>query len=382
MGLRSPAGGGTPANVIQCETRRRLAPVAYVASALKVLDIPRDTVIKRIAMYLYGSVLTTYASGSPTATVFGAASELCPRIDVVIDGQRTVKSIQPHMQEMLNHLYSGNRPIRGHIVGTAITTQLAGTENPSGAAFLYPSTTDTLVVNEAFDIHFEMPWSYALGREATMLNTKNVSSAEMRFNFSAIENLQVPGGTAPVVYTAVDLNFAATLIEARDVPSDQQFFDFKETISRYNYSGETLESQLDLPRGNALAGVGIQVRNGGAARGPVDRGLRDISLQVNGQQVLQKTTFRELQVDNKERYGCNDPVASSLHSLQGFAFMNLLKNGDIRSALNTSIGAGVDRVTLNVNTAPSSGSDSATYTTNPMEVSVWAMEIAATPVKA
>ncbi|MGE4109031.1 MAG: hypothetical protein AB7F66_17670 [Bacteriovoracia bacterium] len=379
MGLRSPAAGGQ--NVIQCETRRRLQTVAYVSNTVRVLDIPRDTVIKRAAFYLVGSTVVTYASGSPTATVTGAAEALCPRIDCVIDGQRTVKSITPHIQEMLNMIYSTDRPIRAHSVGTAITTQLAGTENPRGAAFLYPSTTDTLVINEAFTVHFEMPWAYDMGRSATMLNVKNVSSAEFRFSFGSTDGLQVPGGSVSLAYSAIDLNFGVTLIEARDVPADAPLLDFKETVSRYTYSGETLDSQIDLPRGNALAGVGIFVRNGGAARAPFDRGLRDIMLQVNGQQTLQKTNFRELQVDNKERYGLNDQVASGLHALQGFAFMNLLKNGDIRTALNTTIGAGVDRVTLNVNTAPSSGSDNATYSTNPMEVSVWSMEIAAVPVR-
>lgn len=383
MGLRTNGDASQAAqnqNLIQCETRRRLAPVSFTASQLQTRDIPRDTVIKRMHLKLEGAFIPTYGSGSPTYSPSGMFERLCGRIDVVIDGQRTVKSISPAMQRGMNSIYFGNPPRRAYAnPGATLTTNLGATEWVSGTV-AYPSSTEYTIIEESICVHFEMPWAYDMGREATYLNVKSVSSADIRFNFGAFENLQTDGVGATVTYGTSTLAVVPTLVEARQIPSNQQFYDFKETVKRETITAEVRDKLIDLPRGNGLAGVMIQVKNGASSLALSDRGLRDIQLLVNGQQVLQRTTFHDLQDDNQLRFGCNDPRASSLHSLQGQAYMNLLLNGDIRTALNTSIGAGVDNVSLAVTSAPSSGIDAATYT-NGMEVSVLSQEIAAVPAK-
>ena len=374
-------GAAQPQNILTAEARRRLAPVLFAENTVKTSDLPRDTVLKRIHMDLQGTFVVTYASGSPIAHSKGVAAQICPRLDVIIDGQRTVKSIDIYMQEMMNALQFGVRPRRAYSTGASVTTDRAGTETYSGAAFVYPATTQTVLINEHFVINFENPWAYDLGREATMLNIKNVSSAEIRYNFAAASSVQRDESSpVSITYSSLNMYFTPTLIEAREVPSDQQFLDFKETVKRQSFSAEVRDSLIDLPRGNALAGIALLVRDGDATRSLRDRGLRDIQLLINGQSIIQRSTFVELQDSVQARYGVYDPLASNDHMLEGFAFMNLLKNGDIRSAINTSIGAGVDQIQLAVTTAPSSGNDAATYT-NTLEVSVLAMEIAGTPAK-
>lgn len=369
-------------NILTAEARRRLSPVLYAESTVKTTDLPRDTVIKRIEIDLMGTFVVTYASGSPVAHSKGVAAQICPRLDVIIDGQRTVKSVDIHMLELMNSLQYGSRPRRAYSTGASITTERAGTESYSGAAFVYPATTQTVLVNEKFILNFENPFAYDMGREATMLNIKNVSSAEIRYNFAAASNVQRDESSAvAVTYSSLNLHFTPTLVEAREIPSNAQFLDFKETVKRTSFSSEVRDSLIDLPRGNGLAGLAIMVRDGDANRTLVDRGLRDLQLLINGQSIVQRTTFVELQDSNLARYGVYSPLASGVHLLKGFAFMNLLKNGDIRSAINTSIGAGVDQIQLAVTTAPTSGNDAATYT-NTMEVSVMSMEIAGTPPKA
>lgn len=371
--------GATAANIITAECRRELSPVAYAANRSVTAELPRDTVVKRIAIDLQGYAVTTYASGSPVASEFGPTERMCPRIDLLIDGQRLVKSISPEIQVKLNALYAGNHPRRAYRNGTT-TSRRAATEAPSGAAFVYGATTEDLVINEHFEIHCEMPWAYGFGRESTMLQLKDVSSASLIFNFGSIESLLADGNSAPVVTSAIDFNFFPTLIEAREVPRDYTGFDFKESFTRYNYSGQVTDSEIQLPRGNGLAGVAMMARNGGSTRLKMDRLVRGLALEINGQQALQRIAeYYHLQDDNQCRYGANDPLASSDHSLEGFAFMNLLKNGDLRSALNTSLGAGVDQVRLKVTTASTSAPDAATYTTNPAELTVLAQEIAAVP---
>lgn len=381
-GMQQSGSAQAVGSVISAETRRRLSPVAFASSQTKASELPRDTVIKRCELHLAGQHDVTYSSGSPVLNQEGYW-RLVPQIQVIIDGQRTVKSIDPYMQRFLNSLYAGNPPRRAYSSGSAAayTTLLPATEWVSGTV-AYPSTTQFILINECIVMHFEMPWAYSLGREATMLNIKDVSSAEIRYSFASMDQIQ-RDETSPVsvTYANIDINITPTIIEARAVPRDQQFFDFKETVTRFNFTGEVRDSEIQLPRGNALAGIAFKVRNGSANRNLVDRGLRDIQLQVNGQQVLQRTTFHELQDDNQARYGMNDVRASSRHAMEGLAFMNLLINGRIDSALNTTLGAGVDQVRALVTTAPASGTDANTYT-NPLEVSVWSQEIAAVPAKA
>ena len=368
-------------NVIGAESRRRLAQVSFESSKLKTLDLPRDTVVKRANVQLRGSETVTFAAGSPVFSERGLMQRLCPRIDVVIDGQRSVKSIDPYMQQCLNHIYTGNRPVRRYSTSaSAFTTLIAGTDWVNGTVN-YPATTQYFLINESIDIHFEMPWAYGLGRESTMLNLKDVSSAEMRFNFASSDNQQRDESSpASVTYSNIDLNFVVTLIEARSVPRDQQFYDFKETVKRVTYTGETRDSLIDLNRGNALAGLAFMAQNGDANKSLGDRVIRDLALLINGQQIVQKTDFHELQIANQNRYGSNDAISSGNHALKGFAFMNLLINGRLDSAINTSIGAGVDQIQAQVTTAPASGVDANTYGT--VELAVWQMEVAAVPLKA
>jgi len=368
-------------NIIQAESRRRLSPVSFSSGQLRTLDLPRDTVVKRMEVSLEGSFIVNIASGS---ALFQDdwMSKLCNRMDVVIDGQRTVKSLDFEIQRYLNNIYSGNYPRRRYGTAATLTTLQGSTEWLYGTV-AYPATTEYFWIDEAVTVHFEMPLSYAYDqRMATLLNIKDVSSAEVRFSLANIENLLQFGNAASITsYTDVNLNFICTLIENRSVPREQQFFDFKETVKRTSYSAQVSGSLIELNRGNALAGVSMMVKNGNANKTLSDVAVTDIALLVNGQQIIQSTKYKDLQKSNQGRHGVNDLIASSNHVSQGHAFMNLIQSGRIDSSLNTSIGQGVDQVQLQVSTAASSGVDPATYT-NGVEISLHQMEIAAVPMKA
>ncbi len=384
MSQGSPQGGPiNMGNILACEARRRLSPVSFSNSQLRTLDLPRDTVVKRAEIYLNGVFTTGYSSGSPVFSERGIFQRICPRIDVVIDGQRTVKSIDPYMQRYMNNIYSGNYPIRRYDQPGASVTSLLGDTDWVAGTVAYPTDTQYQVIEEALTIHFECPLSYAYDqRFATLLNIKDVSSAEMRFTMADISNVQSNSTSATVTYAAVDLSFAVTLIENRAIPRDAQFFDFKETVKRVSYTAEVRESLVDLNRGNGLAGLALMAIDGDTGRTLRDRAIRDLGLIVNGQQIIQRTTFNELQKSNASRFGLNDTMISAgQHPARGMAFMNLINGGRIDSALNTSIGAGVDQVQLQVSTGSTAAPDAVTYT-NSLELSVLQQEIASVPVKA
>lgn len=371
-----------PGALIQSERRRRLQPVSFVENQVKTLDIPRDTVIKRIEFRMNGYLSMTYSSGSPVADFAGGASRLCPRLDIIIDGNRTVKSVDIYMLEKEQLLWSGILGERAYTdtgAATTPTTKLAGTEASLGAPFVYPTSTYYIVLNESWSIYFEMPWADYFGREATLLNVKGVSSAEIRYNFAAASNLQrYESSPVSVTYGGISLDFVATLIEAADVPREAQFFDYKQSVKRVQFSSESRDSLVDLPKGNMLANVAFLVRNGDANKLLSDKALLDIKLLLNGTQLIQSTTFLELQQSNRMRYGVDAKKTSGNHALMGYAFMNLIKNGDIRTALDTRVSAGVDQVQLQLTTAASSGTDAATYT-NPVEISIQTGEVVGMP---
>lgn len=371
---------------VSAEVRRRLSPVPFVSSRQASLDIPRDTVIKRIEFRLTGYFCVTYASGSPIADPVGVASRLCPRLDLVADGSRTIKSVDIYMLEKEQLLLQGVQPERAYTktaATTAPTSIVAAAEAAYGSPFDYDATTKYNVVNESFVMHLENPWAYDAGREATMLNTKRLSSCELRFNFVDISRLQEEGGAVAVTYSDINLSFSVTLVEASEVPAEAKFWDWKQSVKRVQFTAESRDALIDLPRGNLLCGIGFLVRDGGTNKLLSDTALKDIKLMINGQRLIQSTTLIELQqAGNRSRYGIvANKVAPSfgrttvLHPLQGFAYMNLLKNGDIRSAIDTSNTAGVDQIQLQVTTAASSGMDAATYTTNPVEVSIMTSEV-------
>jgi hypothetical protein len=55
-------------SVIQASRRRKLQQLAFQESVGLTRDLPKDTVLRALEITLSGSVVTTYASGSP---VFG-----------------------------------------------------------------------------------------------------------------------------------------------------------------------------------------------------------------------------------------------------------------------------------------------------------------------
>lgn len=366
---------------ISAEKRRRLSPVSYSTSNLyQTLDLPKDTSVKYIDLRCVGVFQVTYATGAPVADSGGFMARLCNRLDVQVDGSDYVKSIDLYMQSKFNLLESAIQPERAYSSSAgAPTTRVAGTESASGAPFVYPATTQYVLVNESVKIHMECWPAYSLGKEGTVLNLRGRSSALMAFNFTDISNLQrAEAAPVSITYGSVDVQFVPTLLEAPEIPATENFPYFKESVRRYTYNGEQRDTLIDLPRGNLLTGIGFLVRNGDANKSLSDIALTDIGLRINGSQILQQTKFLELQQGNRSRYGISAPKTGGVHSLLGFAHMNLLKNGDIRSAVNTTQQAGVDQIQLQISTAASAGNDAATYT-NPVEVSVWTQEIQAAP---
>lgn len=364
------------------ETRRKLATANYVANTPAVIDIPRDTCIKRIALNIVLGCTATYVSGAPTISPFGAIARMCPNFYLVADGSRNIKVLDLFMQRCMNALSYGGFPRRAYRTGASLTStnNFANTEWFSGA-IAYGATTQDIIINESLIIDFEQPLAYDAGRDISQLYTKNLSTCNMTFGFGSIDNLQTTGVAAPVVYTNVTLQVIPTIIENREGGLAQGAFDFSETVIRKQYSSQQTLATIDLNTGNKIVGLGFMAQNGDSALSLADNVLTDIQLSVNGVNAIQTTTFRDLMNDNKGRYGVGgDQYATLLHGLTGFAYMNLLKNGSALSGVDASFRAGVSQVQVAVSTGASSGVNAVTYT-NPVTISVLQQQLVPVPTK-
>lgn len=359
----------------QTERQRKLQALTFQESQILSRDLPRDTVLKSLQLRLSGSVVTTFASGTPVADAFSTFQNLVPRIDVVVNGSRTVKSISPYLLRMQQLLTT---KILGERKSSAGAAAAAGNNPTVDAGFTYGTTTQITTAAETIYLPFEQVFcDLGKGREATWLNLKGAASAELRLTCAAFSSLLGFGNTAPVVYTSSTFTVDITTIEAQDVPANINFSDWKQTIKELTFAAETTNYAIEINKGNKLSAIALLARDGAAGSTTTATGklrsnlaLRALSLKLNGQIDIKSTTFMNLQAENRSRYGINAPLASNVSLLDGYARMDLIARNDITTALDCRPPA-VDNVQLIVDT---SNSTDVSYT-NPVSVTVLTEEI-------
>lgn len=359
----------------QSERQRPLQALTFAESQQLSRDLPRDTVLKSVQLRLSGSVVTTFASGTPVADARSTFDNLISRIDVTVNGSRVVKSVRPHMMRIQQLLTTG---ILGERKSSAGAAAAAGNNPTVDAGFAYGTTGQTSTAAETIFVPFEHVYcEVGLGREATWLNLKGASSAELKLTTSAFSALLGFGNTAPVVYSANTFIIDVVTREAQDVPPQIAFSDWKQTLKNVQFSAETSDSAIDLQKGNKLSGVMIFATDGAAGTATTASGkmasnlaVTKLNLKVNGQTDIKNTSFLQLQAENRGQYGVSAPFASNVSLLDGIAHMNLLARRDITTALDCRQPI-VDSVQLIMSTAPSG---TVSYT-NPVNVSIQTEEI-------
>lgn len=384
QGVFNPSAG-----FLNAEARRTLSSPTY-GTAPSTVPVQRDTVVKRMMLKLILSTDVTYAAGSPTTSTQGVFDRICPRVELNVNGNRIVKSVRPHIARLNSMLVNGCLPRRAFWTGAAAPTVTRPAQEWYAGTVPYPATTQFMLFNEAFELSFENPWGYGGSRYMTELDIRDVASCDLWFYWAAITNLQQDGVGATVAYANSSVQIIPQIIENRARPrpqAGQVLFDYVETSFSRSYSGQANNQQIDLQTGNYLMGLGIFVNNGDTNLLPASNLLQQISLMINGSSAIQgPVSHADLLDSNQCRFGVPSPLAPRYNStstlvaavnvepLQGFGHMNLVRNGDWNTAINTSRQAGVDAVKLQFNTPAATGVDAADYT-SPMQVTVHTHEI-------
>jgi len=359
------------------ERKRKLQSVVFQENQILSRDLPRDTVLKGLQLRLSGSVITTFASGTPVSDSFSTFDNLIPRVDVVVNGSRVVKSVRPfamRMQQLFTTQVLAERK------SSAAASAALGNNPTADAGFTYGSTTNLTTASETIYLPFEMVYcDIGMGREATWLNLKGVASAELKLTCAAFSTLLGFGNTAPVVFTSSTFAVEIVTSEAQDVPPQIVFSDWKQTTKELTFSAETTNYAIDINRGNRLSGIMLIGRDGAAGSATTASGklrsnllVTNFSLKVNGQSDIISSTFLSQQSLNRAQYGVNAPYASNVSLIDGVCHINLLARKDISTSLDVSPPM-VDNVQLFVDTG---NSTNVSYT-NPASLTVMTEEIVA-----
>lgn len=373
---------------LNAEARRTIDSPTFGTSPSSV-RIPTDTVIKRMYIKLIASFDVTYSSGSPTTSPEGLFGRICPQIEVNVNGNRIIKSVNPNLMRMHNILINGSLPRRAYtLVGASAPTVTRASREWVAGTVAFATTTQFMLFNEGFEMFFENPFGYAGSRYMSELDVRDIASADLRFYWAPLTEAQGQGVGATVTYGNSSIVVKNQMIENRARPrpqAGQTLFDYVESTISKQYTGQGSQ-QINLQTGNYLQAIGIQCKNGDSLFTPVENLLTSIALKINGATALQgPVSHQDLQDSNISRYGAPDDMGfaaylatiasvADVHPLRGFALMNLIRNGSWDTSLNTSRQNGVDSCNLEFNTPLSTGTDPATYT-NPLVVTAHTHEI-------
>jgi hypothetical protein len=370
------------AGYLNAEARRSLDTANFSANRVVSVQCPRDTVLKRMLLKLVSSFDNVYASGTPLFTEMGAFSSIVPQVELIVNGNRVIKSVNPYMLRMHGMIDGGGIPRRAYTHGAAAATTARASREWLASTLATPATTQYTLFEEVVPLSFELPWNY-IGTSGydTELDIRDVASCDLKFYFGAMANLLQFGNTAPITYggvanaTSVSTQIVENRARPRPKPGDVLFDYVESTITR-NIAGQQTGYQIELQTGNYLAALGFLVRNGDANTSLHDSIISGLTMKINGSSAVQgPVKYQDLQDDNVNRYDVTDPLGfadmaatiasvASAHPMKGFAFMNLLRNGSWNTAINTSRASGIDTCKLEFNTAATTGNDAATYTNN------------------
>lgn len=343
---------------IDSESTRRVASQSFAPSSVMSFRLPEDTTLRALQIRVSGSIVTTFASGTPVADDFGPLDNLISSIQIRVGGSDSIKTITPRMAAFHQLLAQKQRGERKASAGAAAATADDVTADVS--AFVYGTTTQITSLAESLTIFFECPL-VDYGQERTWLNLRGIVGSDLILTTKAYSALLGFGNTAPVVYSDSTLQINVRLIEARTVEQGRRFDTWKETYQIEPFTATASSRVIEINKGQKIIGLSFLARDGASGTTTTASGLLasdklidQMKLMLNGSFYPRNETWQELQADNRARYGLNAPYVSNKSILQGYAYMDLTQYKVLKTALDAR---NLDNVQLEVSTK-----SAATYT--------------------
>lgn len=327
---------GVMTQIPRAERQRILEPIDFKEGQVLSRDLPKDTVLKHLILRLSGAVQTTYASDTPIANAESTFDSIISRIDVKINGGTTVKSVRPHLmhvQQLFSTLIQAERKAEAKAAPSNVPNPV------TEGGFVYGTTGQFTEVAETVLVSFQNVYAKRYnhtqyGPESTWLNLKQVSSATVELNCGNFKSLQNAATTnVAVTYANNTFKVHVQTVEAQDVPANFNFTLWKQTTREVTFSGPVTDYAIDINKGNRLQGIMLFAKDGSNNKLASNLLIKDVALVLNGQTTIKKSRFLDLQADNRSRFGVDAKFAGGVSRLDGVAYLDLLQDGDLSSAL-------------------------------------------------
>jgi hypothetical protein len=321
-------------------SQRKYGTLTYQESSTQTMRIPTDSFIEYIDILIFGTVTTTFGSGTPVSAPTAFLDIMIPAITVRANN-RTVKSIRPYMMRMYNTLCMGITPRRAASAGAAAAPI---TDNVTAdARWAWGTTGQYTSALESIQIPFAVPRKIAENGLSTLLKTKGLSNAELVFDMGAMAPLNTETDQASVVvYT--NKNFTIDVIASEiDLPEGTPTMDFTQTTYTDQIPSQATLRQLQLSRGNILLGFGMLVETNTGGTDSVDvknnlsnTGVTAFGLQVNGNTypLDPATRFSQKQNEMFKRFGISAAFTTNVSQLDGYTYVDFVSDRNINAGLD------------------------------------------------
>lgn len=301
---------------------------------------------------LYGYLIATYASGTPAARQGSLINSLFSSIQVVIEGV-PVKSGSPEMFRFFAYLVNQFAPALRATSGATATDYPLTDLASSAVSATFGTTGQYQNFYEEGVIYAENMYCEQIHeRLSTVIRTKGLSDAYVRFEQSSPNNILDSANTAPVVYTSLStLNLRLDIEELKEsVPGELdnvQFYGSLETFYQkektITFNGAVDGQQYDmLGIGGRVMGKNFVLRDGAAgstttatAKQKNDLILTKIEFISDDDKRYGETTWKVMKSLMYRRWAVSAPLASSLCETTGFNHLSWVKSR-MSEAINLS----------------------------------------------
>lgn len=278
---------------------RQIGTVTGGASQVKSLDLPRKNFYSNLSLRLHSNYTIT-TLGSPVYRSW-APAHMLDRIEVIADGNDTIKSINARALLLKNFFNNGKAPIMTNDV-------LAADATNHGYVTL--------------DLPFAMPRSV---REIdTMLPSGKLSTFELRLTF----------GPADAIFSTVPTAYTNTLMEVdvglkEKIPQDAKDYVtgvYKEMTLEKLITAVSSEFQFLLPVGNHYRGFLIECISDGI---PVDTLITEFQIR-SGTTVFYKGKWMQ------ERERMASQLGMETIAFPGYTYVDFCDEGRLIDALDAT----------------------------------------------
>lgn len=331
-------------------TRSRVMVKDFKENQNITFDLPLDTVLVGMHIRLIGSIKYAYTAGTPKCRPEGAFEALTSRIDVTLNGRKTIKSVTPHYLAITQLNTSG---VDCERFAEAGATPIKNNNPKVEGGFVFGTTGQYTTIREGVYLPFEHVYCEpGMGRENTYLNLRRQDSAQLTIQALNFARLNAVSGVTGLTFSEDKLQIEVTLIERQDIEASEVFQDYKTIFKTIQINNQANNLAIDIPAGQQISGFMMYTKDGNAmtttkvAQQPSSDILSRIDLKKNGRDSVQFHKFDALQSINKSSYGIVSPTVSGLNRLDGIAHLNMISRRDIATGFWNFKDLGVDSLQL------------------------------------